>query len=428
MLRSNENGEKLKHYKKTMEIRRNSVKSLGRLLSHRTKRQVIGCLMISVPITFTVIFIFNYLIINIESISKSPDYEITIQKDALTTNEAVITNDDISFVKGIEGVKIVKEERNLPTTKYLIKDDRAEEDSLIVYGNDRYAQTAIRPYSDIENTLKNKELNSNKYNVAINKNHEYLKYKVGDKILLYFNEIGFSEEFFAYSEDELGNPDIQYDHAAGGLSIISKPIELTVVQLLDYVWTDQMFPIYFTDEMYLELTKDTSVSELQVKLDNPSKSNVIESVLKSKFIGAEYTITNNQVMFEKNKETTVGIYIMALFIFSIMFAFILVILYVKLTDYAEAQNENIRLFHILGASKSDIYDSYMRLPLNVSMLSIIVSFTLGLGLCILFFRNSGYHLIMNLTTISVHLIIAMLILAAFNLPVHSALKKKMKQL
>lgn len=113
--------------------------------------------------------------------------------------------------------------------------------------------------------------------------------------------------------------------------------------------------------------------------------------------------------------------ILTLFIFGIMFALILIIVYAKLTDYVESQHENIRIIHILVASESDLYELYMRLPINVSMISIIVSFVIRL--CILFFMYTGYYLTVNLTTIDIHLIIAMLILIAFNVPVHFTLKK-----
>lgn len=427
MLYSSESGEKIKHYKKMLVIEKNSVKSLGMLLSQRTKSRFISCLTISIPITIASLFIFNYLSININSVSKSPDYEITMLKDTLRSSETGISKEDIAFVNRIDGVKNVKEELNLPTTKYILKDDRMEGESLVVYGEEPYAQTFIHSYNDIEYTLRNKNFNSNKYNIAINKNHKYLKYKIGDKIYLYFNEIRLEEEFVVHGENEKNNNEIIHDYAAGGLSITSKPIELTVTQLLDYEWTDRMFSIYFTDEMYQELTKDEPVLTLQLILDNPSESKTIESILRSKFASIEYTITNNYAMYEKSKEASMGIYIMALFIFALMFAFTLVILYVKLSDYVVSQSGNIRLFYILGASKSEIYDSYMRLPLNISMLSVVISFLLGLGSCILFFQNTGYHLIMNVTTIGVHLIIAMLILVAFNVPVHLTLKNTLKQ-
>lgn len=428
MLRSNESGEIVKHYRKTMVLEKNAVESLGRLLSHRTKRHFIRCLIISAPITFAVIFIFNYLIINIETACNKPDYEITIRKNIVKVDEIGFSKDDITFVKDIEGIKYVKEEFNLPGTKYLLKDNRMDGYSMVAFGNERYSQTFINPYTDIEDALKSKDFNSNKYNVAINKNHKYLKYQVGDKIYLYLNEIGFTEESIIDEESEQDNTNTNHNHIAGGISIASKPIELTVVQLLDYEWSDRLFPIYFTDELYSELTSGESMYTLQLKLDNTSKSKDIVSALKNKFYGVEYIITNNQEMFEKNKETATGVYILALFIFSILFAFILIILYAKLTDYVETQTSNIRIFHILGASKSDIYDSYMKLSVNISMLSIITSFILGLGFCILFFQNTGYHLIFNITTISGHLMIAMLIIAAFNVPVHSTLKKKIEQL
>lgn len=426
MLRSNESGEKLKHYSKTMVIEKNAVESLGRLLSYRTKSHFIGCLVISIPVTFAVIFIFNYLIVNIENATNKPAYEITIHKDAIKMNTAGISKDDIAFVKEIEGIKNVKEEFDVPVSKYLIKDNRMEGYSEVVYGNDRYAMTFINPYADIEDAMKSKDFNHNKYNVAINKNHKYLEYKVGDKIYLYLNEIGFTEDSIVPGENDLSDSSSQHDDIAGGLPFTSKPIELTVVQLLDDEWTDRMFPIYFTDELYSELTSEEVIYTLQLKLDSTGERKEIISTLKNKFTG-EYTIRDNYEMFAKNKETSIGIYILALFIFSIMFAFILVILYAKLTDYVEAQTNNIRIFHILGASKSDIYYSYMRLSVHISMLSIIASFILGLGFCILFFQNTGYHLILNITTILVHLMIAMLIIAAFNVPVHLTLKKKMEQ-
>ncbi len=424
LLSSNESGEKVKHYRDKLKIKKNADETLGRLLFQRTKSRFISCLIVSVPITIAVLFIFNYLMINIETVSQSPEYEITISKNTLIESETGISIEDIELVKGMDGIQRVKEECNISPNKYLIKDGRMDGPSLVENENERYAMTNIYSYNEIKKELIKNDFNLEKYNIAISKNHKYLKYKVGDKLYLYLNEIGLVEE---HDDSKLGNSNILHNDNSGKLSIVSKPIELTIVQLLDDEWTDRMFSIYFTDELYQELTKGEPVLTLQLKIDNPSESKAIESILISKFIDVEYTITNNQEMFEKNRESVIGVYLMALAIFSIMLSFILVILYVNLADYVESQSKNIHLFYILGATKSDIYNSYMRLPLNVSMFSIGVSFIFGLGLCVRFFQNTGYYLIMNITTIGVHLIIAALILIAFNIPVHLTLKNKLNR-
>ncbi len=413
MLHTDDSGIKLKNKKKTLKSGKSSVETLAKLLSQRTKSKVSSCLIITIPITIAVIFIFNYLIINIEYIRESPNYEITINKELYSPNDVGISTDDIAFVENVHGVRFVKEEFNISPSKYLIKDKRVKGNSNIELAGEPYADTKIQPYSNLENQLKIKAFNSNKYNIAISKNHEYIKYKVGDKISLYLNEM----DLFNASVEQVmeGIP-------------IRKLGELTVAEILDIEWTDRMFQIYVTDELYKELTKGESISRLNLRLDKAYDSKEIESILNDRFVSDEYSVWNNHDMFEKGKETSLGIYIMSLFIFGIMFAFILVILYVRLTDYVESQYKNIRIFHNLGGRESDLYKAYMRLPFNISMISIIISYVIGLGLSVLFFMNSGFHLIMNLTTVSGHIIIGILIFIAFNAPVHITMKNKLKKL
>jgi ABC-type lipoprotein release transport system permease subunit len=395
LMKTTASGERVKHYPK-MKLLSSPANSLARLFGKRNKAPFVGSLFVVVPITIVAVFIFNYLMINIESITTPPRNEIVIRYEPLTDeNKIGFSPEAIETIKSIPDVKNVYLGFNMSTTKYLVEDERSSGIESMFDGIKNYTKTKILDISSIA------ELDTSlaKYEVAVSKNHEYLKYNIGDKILLQ-----------------------PYEDST------ASTIELTVAKLLDIEWTDRMVQLYVSDELFSELTQGEIANVLQIKLNDPAKSPNITALLSAQFIGAEYTVLDEHSMFEKNQQTSAGMYVLALIVFGIMFAFVLVIIGTKLTDYIASQKSMNRTLHILGAQSSDLYKAYMRQTIKSAMFGIVLSFGVGFGLVLAFFNGTGYKISVTPITVTVQAVIAMFIFLTFFVSVNISLKRQLKTL
>jgi cell division protein FtsX len=394
LMRSSASGEKLKHYAKRMAILSNPVRSLVRLFQKRNERPFIRCLVVVIPVIILMVFVFNYMMINIEAITKVPDYEITLSKEGHVVDgdylPAYLTEADLEYVKGINGVSSVQVEKNIDNSKFLVKDERARGPSSFDSGDALYNSTKITPYSKTGS-----ETLQGKYDVAVSKNHAYLKYKLGDKILLY--------DFYG-----------------------SNMIEVTVAKLLDMEWTDRLFAIQLNEALYTELTATEPINKLLIKLVNPSESSAIAEAIAVHFNGTEDRLMDEYSMFEKNRQTRLGYYIFTLIIFGLLFTFMLIIIYTKLSDYIASQRPLNRILHILGALSADIFRAYSIQTIRAALFGLCVSFAVGFGLLLLFFNGTGYHISTAIATIAVQVLIAALVFLTFFSSVGLTLNRQLK--
>lgn len=79
----------------------------------------------------------------------------------------------------------------------------------------------------------------------------------------------------------------------------------------------------------------------------------VEEALLARFTGAEYQLTNRQSGADFLREMSSGVYLLLAYIFSALFLFILLIIYVRLCDYIEGSRPLIRSLHRLGRVKED---------------------------------------------------------------------------
>jgi ABC-type lipoprotein release transport system permease subunit len=396
LLKTQSGTGRIKHHAQTIKLLKTPAQSLTRLLQKRNKAPFVSSLVVVIPITIVAIFIFNYLMINIASISARPKHEIVLRYEAQQEGEAGFSAEDIAFIRGVPNINDVQLDYNMASTKYLIEDGRAEGASALNIDDKQYAMTRIAQYSSIDDAV---QLLIGKHDVAVSKNHAFLKYKVGDKIILHPYE----------------------DRTAS-------PMELTVTQLLNHVWTDRMVALYVSDDLYADLTKGESANIVRIALKDPFQSTAVAALLSERFAGSTYNILDEYAMYEKNLQTTAGMYILALLVFGILFAFVLVIIYTKLTDYIAAQKSMNKTLHILGAESSHLYKAYMRQTMHAALLAIALSFGIGLGLILLFFNGTGYHLSITPLTVAVQAAIALFIFLTFFASVGSTLKRQLKAL
>ncbi|MDR0896288.1 MAG: ABC transporter permease [Oscillospiraceae bacterium] len=396
LMKSAAGGGRIKPGAKAIKLLKSPARSLARLFQKRNQAPFNGSLLVVMPITIVAIFIFNYLMINIASISAAPKHEVVLRYEAINGENVGFTPDDIDYIHSLPDVQNVHLDYNLSSTKYLIEDERAEGASSLISGDRPYAMTKIMQYSSMNDA---EEPLSGKYDVAVSKNHAFLKYNVGDTILLY-----------------------PYEDGAGS------NIELMVTKLLDLEWTDRMVALYLSDDLYADFTQGEPIATVQIQLKEASQSPAVATLLAERFVGAEYSIIDAYSMHEKNQQTTTGYYMLALIVFGILFAFVLVIIYTKLTDYITMQKSMNRNLHILGAESSDLYKAYMRQTIHAALFAILLSFGIGFGLILLFFKGTGYHVSLTPLTITVQAAIALFIFLTFFASVGSAVKRQLKAL
>lgn len=93
--------------RKQMDITPPPAAALSRFWRSRTNGSLYNCLLITIPVMTIFLFLFNYLMLDIEFITAAPEYELQIIKDVHQFEE--ISEEDIEYVEGIEGVKQVQQ-------------------------------------------------------------------------------------------------------------------------------------------------------------------------------------------------------------------------------------------------------------------------------------------------------------------------------
>jgi predicted lysophospholipase L1 biosynthesis ABC-type transport system permease subunit len=398
LMKTTASGVRIKHYSQKMKLLSSPANSLARLFGKRNKAPFVGSLFVVIPITAVALFMFNYLMINLELVTKPPKNEIVIRYAQLTDEGIGFSPEAIENIKRIPEVKDVYLDYNMPTTKYLVEDERSSGVSTTLLDDKKYTHTTISGYSSIADGTP---ALAGKYDVAVSKNHAFLKYNVGDKILL------------------LQPPS---EHSA------TSQIELTVTKLLDIEWTDRMVQLYVSDDLYSELTQDEKINIVKIKLSDPTKSPDVTALLSTQFTGVQYTVVDEYSMLKKNQQTSVGMYILALIVLGIMFAFVLVIIGTKLTDYIYSQKAMNKTLHILGAESADLYKAYIHQTIKSALSGIVLSFGVGFALVLAFFNGTGFKIIVTPLTITVQVVIALVIFLSFFVSVSITLKHQLKSL
>jgi hypothetical protein len=165
---------------------------------------------------------------------------------------------------------------------------------------------------------------------------------------------------------------------------------------------------------------------LKIFLLDASTHKEVEIALYQHFSSIIYIIQNHQEQYEALINISNGFFVFSMMLFCILFAFILLILFARLTGYMESQSENIKILNIIGASNNVLKRSYMKPAFMTSIISIIVSFIIGIGINLLFLHDSGYNMVINTFTIFINLNIIILIFVSFCLPVYIKLRKNSK--
>lgn len=87
--------------------------ALSRFWRSRTNGSLYNCLLITVPVMTIFLFLFNYLMLNIEVTTTAPEYELQMTRDVYQFEE--ISQEDIAYVEEIEGIRRVQ-----PDQEYIL--------------------------------------------------------------------------------------------------------------------------------------------------------------------------------------------------------------------------------------------------------------------------------------------------------------------
>lgn len=164
------------------------------------------------------------------------------------------------------------------------------------------------------------------------------------------------------------------------------------------------------------------IDVIEVKLNDPKLHKETEELLKQRFSGTEYDFFNRQEVAEYSMELSKGIYLMLIFIFSAMFIFVLIIVYMKLRDYIEDSRKTIKTLSTLGASNSVITASYIRQSAISAVIAAVVSAIVSLVLLIPATASVTQELAVDVPLVLAYLIVSVLTVCTFILPVYHSLK------
>jgi|GEM_PF-3218674 len=432
LLSSSENNEKLKRYKKSIKSGKDSIITLAKTLLRRSNKSFIHCMIIVIPILVTSIFLFNYISLNIDVITKKTDYDIYINKYSLM--DRIFDEEEVSFLNNMKGIEKIDFYKDI--NDYFLEINYEPGYTFITQSFDdkMYMNFTVRTSDNIPSNLS---IEINKGNIVLNKNHVLSKnYKIGDIIVVRtykFSNVPKNEIILNYDDHDDDN---EHEHEISeGFSLIEhefieeigEPLVFTISGFIDDEWSESPFVLYFNESDYTILAGENEYTYVKIKAsDNVNYEEFVE-IINQKFNDKnKYSISDERRSQEIAENGAIGIYILIEFILIITFVFLVILLYVFLCEYIRGQSENIKLIYILGASKDDVYYTYMLQSLVVLLITIFISFTIGMNLSGLFFANTGYYLKVDFMMVLTYFIATAIVAISFLLPIHLELKKKFK--
>ena len=175
-------------------------------------------------------------------------------------------------------------------------------------------------------------------------------------------------------------------------------------------------------EIFDQDTGGLFIDAIDIKLTSPELHKETENLLKQHFSGKEYKVHNYQATAEYGKELSMGVYLMLMFIFSAMFVFILIIVYMKLSDYIGDSRKTIKSLSIIGASNRTITSSYIRQSAISAVFAAVLSTITSIVLFTLAAASTTQKPAVDVPFILVYSIVSVLTVCTFILPVYHSLK------
>ncbi|MDR0293708.1 MAG: hypothetical protein LBH95_06100 [Oscillospiraceae bacterium] len=170
---------------------------------------------------------------------------------------------------------------------------------------------------------------------------------------------------------------------------------------------------------------------LWITVNDADNSGVVyKELLKSFGASRNYRVYDNVARRKADMDFQKGLYDLIMILFAVFFIVLLIVVFIRVTGYVEAQSENIYLLRLIGASGADIYDSFMNKAFFVATTGVILSFALGFGiffiLSLIALQSFGERaeIFLNVQTLVAMLSAVVLFYAAYLLPMYLSVKKR----
>ena len=389
MLHWDENISNKKRRFKKLSIRSTPATSLGKLWKQRTNKTFRTCLLVSVPIMTVFLIVFSYITLNMDYLTEESEYELQVTAK-YPMEFGGFSAEDIHTIESIAGVEKVSADYEIAPDKYTILSDDPSAFPLPV---------RILRYSDLDSA----QAQMSEYEVAVCRNQSMTAYGIGDTFT-----IGLSD-FYMDSSD-------------------FAPTEVYVSEFAEVESSSWAVDIYVSDTLYTKIITMEPVNLVQIKLTDSALSKQVQIELQAYYSGAEYEILNRQESVDAMLYASPGIYILMLCLFCILFLLMMIIIYVKLCDYIENSRKAIRSLHIIGASKRDLYRSYIKQDTQAAVFAFALPLLICIPVIYLIAASLGVEWEIGLPVLMVYAATSLLIVSAYWYPVHRTLRSIMKRL
>jgi hypothetical protein len=375
-------GNKIRRYK-SLTIANDARTSLFRLFQQRTRKQIISCYWVSIPSTIIIVFLFTFLVSTTGDLFVPPEHDLNLTISPLYRETLSFGAEDIEAIEKLDGVGKAVARHSL-SEFYILSSSLA--DQPVTYS------TYLKRFGDLDASAVKVD-GLGKYDIVINANSQNISYEIGDTISIY-------------------------------------PMEASVriAQVFDIPYNGRMLTTYLSDELYGEFALSQPVFMLGIDIESGADSGAVESSIGNLYPKDEFSLVNNIAMHEKTVSSIPGYFALDLTLSGILLLFILIILAVKLGDFISGQRSNMQVLYELGADKSDIKAAYRKLTLKLSLIAVVFSVAVGLASHAFVSISAGMVFQVDIRAVIFQLIVAFLILWAYNYPVRRELENVLKSI
>lgn len=369
-----------RYRRKKLTYSRSPARALAKLWRQRTNRVFQTCLCISVPLVTIFLFLFQYLLLNLTFISTPVDYEICI-----TSFRSNFTDEDIHDIETMENVAYVVTEKIQPPGELDIKGPDGQQSAVHLRAISDFAKASVA---------------FEKYDAAVQVNPAQMQLNPGDSIRIVRYNGQVEEELFT----------------------------LTAKQVVTSKTDDWACDVYIDDVLLAAYMSQLPCNKVEIKLQDANRHEAVEKMLQKRFPGAGYKIDNRQTSISFAQGAAPGYYLLTAYLFAILFALVALILYVKLCDYIRGQSDIINALYTLGASKSVIFQSFLRQASIPATVAVLVPVLLSILAMALVTHSLGMQLHWGIPDLAGYVGVTLLMVGVYICPIQTTLRKYLKHI
>ena len=203
---------------------------------------------------------------------------------------------------------------------------------------------------------------------------------------------------------------------------------LTAKQVLTGKTDDWACDVYIDDVLLAAYMSQLPCNKVEIKLQDANRHEAVEKMLQKRFPGAGYKIDNRQTSISFAQGAAPGYYLLTAYLFAILFALVALILYVKLCDYIRGQSDIINAIYTLGASKSVIFQSFLRQASIPATVAVLVPVLLSILAMALVTHSLGMQLHWGIPDLAGYVGVTLLMVGVYICPIQTTLRKYLKHI